>query len=188
MIAMAHAARQLVRVVVHAALRGRDANPAQHLDGLRAGGGLAELAMDHRRFRELRADPVERVQARHRVLEDHRHLGPAEPAHAAVGHADELLAVDPHLAGHLGRLAVEQAHDRERGDALARAGLADDRQRLAAGDGHRHALDGVDEAVFGRELDAEVVDGEIGRWCRRFGLALEVRLPHAMRTRGSMTA
>ena len=57
-------------------------------------------------------------------------------------------------------LCVEQAEDGEVGDALARARLADDAERLAAPQREREAGDGVDDAVLRRELDREVADVE----------------------------
>ena len=64
-------------------------------------------------------------------------------------------------------LAVEQAEDREVRDALARAGLADDAERLAAAEREREAGDGVDDAVRRREVDREVADVEEQLGCSR---------------------
>ena len=55
-----------------------------------------------------------------------------------------------------------EAHDREAGDALAGAGLADDAERLALLDLEADAVDGLDDAVVGAEMRAEVVDLEEG--------------------------
>ena len=84
----------------------------------------------------------------------------------------------------LARLAVVQAHDRLRRDALAGAGLADDAEGLAALDGEGDAVDGADEAVLGGELDLEVADLEVGAGGARRGC--RVVIPSL--TRGSMTA
>jgi hypothetical protein len=45
-------------------------------------------------------------------------------------------------------------------DALARARLADDPERLATADRERETVDGVDDAVRGWKLDDEVLDLE----------------------------
>ena len=58
----------------------------------------------------------------------------------------ETLAADD-AAGSLG----EQAHDRERGDALAAAGFADQTDRLAVGDVEGDAVDRADLTVAGEE-------------------------------------
>ena len=47
-------------------------------------------------------------------------------------------------------------------DALARTGLADDPERLAGVDVVGDAVDGVDDAVFGRKLDGEVAERQHG--------------------------
>ena len=57
-------------------------------------------------------------------------------------------------------LAVEETEDSEVRHALPRAGLPDDPERLAAADGEREPVDGVDDAVRRRELDAQVLDLE----------------------------
>jgi hypothetical protein len=84
-----------------------------------AGSRLRDAAMDANRFDDLVADPVEGMQAGHRVLEDHRDLGTHELLHVLLRHADQLLAVEPDLTRYLRRLPVDQAHDRLGGHALA---------------------------------------------------------------------
>ena len=46
--------------------------------------------------------------------------------------AEQVGALEEDLAGDVGVAGVQQAHDREARDALARARLADDAERLAA--------------------------------------------------------
>ncbi len=58
------------------------------------------------------------------------------------------------------RLAFSRPEDREVRDALARSGLADDAERLAAAEREREARDGVDDPVLGRELHDEIADVE----------------------------
>ena len=88
---------------------------------------LADLLVELDLLGDLVADREDRVQARQRLLEDHRDVVAADLAHLVDRHRQDLAAVEPDLAlDDLGRRDVEQAHDRERGDALAGAGLADD--------------------------------------------------------------
>ena len=70
---------------------------------------------------DLVADAEHRVQARQRLLEDHRDVVAADLPHLVDRHRQDLAAVEPDLAAgdDLGRRDVEQAHDRQRGDALA---------------------------------------------------------------------
>jgi hypothetical protein len=119
-------------VVVGATVRVRDADAVEHGDGLLAGVLLGHVLVDADGLHELLAHRVERVEARQRILEDHRHLLAAQLAHALVAHRDEVLALEDDLAGDVRGLAVVQAHDRLRRHALAGSGLAHDGDRLTA--------------------------------------------------------
>ena len=70
--ALAHAAGELVRVGVEALRRGGDAHELHQLERprLRAAGALMPRCCDER-LRDLEADRQHRVEARHRLLEDH---------------------------------------------------------------------------------------------------------------------
>ena len=69
-------------------------------------------------------------------------------------------ALEEDLAGDVGGRRVEQAHDREARDALARAGLADDAERLAAPEREREVRDRLDDPVARAEADRQVADVE----------------------------
>src|SRR5262249_51879726 len=53
-----------------------------------------------------------------------------------------------------------QPHHRERADALAAAGFADDRQRLAAADLEREIVDRLEQAGIGEKHRLQVLDVE----------------------------
>ena len=55
---------------------------------------------------------------------------------------------------------LDHPEQRLGGDALARAGLADESERLALADREADVADGVDGAAPGEEVDLEVVDLE----------------------------
>ena len=105
-------------------------------------------------------DAVHRVQAGERILEDHRDVLAAHVAQLGRRGLQQVLPVQQDLARDLRALRVEQAEDGEVGDALARAGLAHDAERLAAPQREREAGDGVHDAVLRRELDREVAHFE----------------------------
>ena len=130
--ALAHAARELVRVVAGARLRVRDADAVEQLDGARPRRVLADVLVRSHRLGDLRADAVHRVQARERVLEDHRDVLAADVPQLVGRQRQQVAAHELDLAADRRALPVQQAHDREVRDALARAGLADHAQRLAA--------------------------------------------------------
>ena len=83
------------------------------------------------------ADGHARVERRVRVLEDDLHLAPHLP-HLLAAERRQLPPVEPDRAA--GRL--EQAEDAVPGGGLARAGLADEPERLALPDLEADAVDG----------------------------------------------
>src|SRR5690606_24998075 len=94
----------------------------------------------------LGADEHRRVERAQRVLVDHRDVRAAQRRALAVAHGEQVLAAVEDLAADLGG-RVEQAHDGERRDRLAAAGLADERHRLAGTHRERHVVDDRDVAV-----------------------------------------
>ena len=115
---------------------------------------LVDLLVRLDRLDDLLADPVHRVQRRHRILEDHPDLVAAVVLHLRVRELEQVAALVVHLAAEARVDVARQAHDRHRGHALARAGLADDPEHLAALELERDAVDGVHDAVLGREVHA----------------------------------
>ena len=85
--ALAHAARELVRVVVDAPLRRRDADQREHLDRALDRRLAAQALVQAQRLGDLLADRVDRVERGHRLLEDHRDLLAADAAHLVVARA-----------------------------------------------------------------------------------------------------
>ncbi len=103
-----------------------------------------------------------RVEARERILEHHLHAA-AHLAHRARRSVVDTLAVEDDLA----RSNLEQPQNGAADRRLAAAGLADQRQRLAARDLERHAVHRIDElglspeqALVDRKMLLEVVDLE----------------------------
>src|SRR5665647_2751189 len=70
---------------------------------------------------------------------------------------DGAAAVHHH---HLVRWVGDEAHQGQRRDRLARAGLADDAQRLLAVEREAHAVDRLDHAGVGEKVGRETVDRE----------------------------
>ncbi len=77
---LAHASRELVRVGAEAFGRGRDADLRQEGQRRLLRLGPVEVEMDLERLGDLVADPLDRVERCHRVLEDHGDLGSPEVA------------------------------------------------------------------------------------------------------------
>ena len=96
--ALAHPARELVRISVDALPRGRDADLLQPADR-----ACARVAVRQRQVRlhglhELAADRVERVERGQRILEDGADLAAANQAHRLRREIVDALAVEPDFA------------------------------------------------------------------------------------------
>ena len=89
--ALAHAAGELMWIFAHAPRRLRDANQCQHLDGARLRGLPVEPLMQAQRLADLPADAQHRIEARHRLLEDHRNVVAAD----ACASRGRKAAADP---------------------------------------------------------------------------------------------
>jgi hypothetical protein len=160
--ALAHAARELERIVVDPLPRARDPDPLEQLDR-----ALARLLVGHALvlldlLDDLMSDPEHRVQRRHRVLEDHRDLGAAHPAKLILGGLDQLgaLVVGAPLEARVRR--TRQPHERHAGDRLARSRLPHHRQHLTRRDLEADPVDGLYDPLLGGERDAQVLDREQG--------------------------
>ena len=155
-----HPTRELMRIVVRAPVRVRDADLGQQVDGpcprLSVGHRLvgAQLLLD------LPADGVDGRQRGHRVLEDHRDLTAANRPHLALREPHQVAAAVEHLALD-DRVGVpDQPHHRQHRDRLAGPGLADDAEHPADRNRQREVVDCLDDAVLGPEGDAEVTELE----------------------------
>ena len=124
-----------------------DADQRQHLDGARLGVARRQALVQPQRLADLAADGQHRVQAGHRLLEDHADVVAADarasPARRASAGRGRRSGSRRRSAGRL----RDQAQDRHRGDRLAAAALADDRQRLAGVDMERQPVDRAHDAV-----------------------------------------
>ena len=119
-----HAARELVRVLLHALARLRDRDQVEQIDRARHRGLAREVAVDADRLDDLLADPQHGIERGQRVLEDHADACAADRLQRLRRHAQELLAAEARRAGDRGR-PRQQAQDAEHADALAGAGFAD---------------------------------------------------------------
>ena len=155
--ALAHAARNLVRVEIIDATGLADLHSLQHGDRPLAGLCGADPRVDTIGFRDLLADGHNRVQRELWILHHHRDvlaaqgppLGPAHLAHV-------LAAIGQSIRQHLARPGYE-IEDRAAGHRLAGTGFADDCKFLAAEREGQPAY-GLDDPRRRMEADAEVLD------------------------------
>ena len=111
--ALAHAAGELVRILVEAALGVGDAHHLQELGRALARGGHVHPQVDQQRLHDLEADGEHRVERRHRLLEDHRDVAPANLAHLVVGELQQVAALEEDAAADDAPGGLrEEPHDR----------------------------------------------------------------------------
>ena len=163
--ALPQAAGQLEGVCDEGALRIREADPVEHVDRAFRSLGIAHTGVDLERLRDLIPGRVQRRQGRHRLLEDHGDTAAAKltrPFAVLIKRRDvqgRMLVgriVEQDAAARDARHLRQDAHDRLGGDRLAGAGLAHDRQGLAARDGEGKPVDGLEDAEIGGDLDRQV--------------------------------
>ncbi len=157
------AARHLRRIGVDLAQRVGDAHLVQQLDRALARRAPGETAVQLQHLLELVADGEHRVQRRHRLLEDHRDLGAADVAQLPRRQRREVAPAEADLAALVDDrvLRRQESQDRERGDALARARLPDQRDGGVPRDVEGDAAHRVERVVaVEAERDAQVADAD----------------------------
>ena len=156
--ALAHAARELVRVVVERAARPRGCRRARASRSRAPQRLLAARRPGAARTASAICSPTgeDRVQRGHRLLEDHRDLVAADLLAARA--RDSSVSSRPSktilLPGSIRPRLVEQAHDRERGDATCRCPTR--RRRRASRPRVELEVDAVDGADQPASVENEV--------------------------------
>ena len=151
--ALAHAAGELVRVRARRARAARGIptrSSSSTARSMRRGLGRCPVVRADL-LDDLVADPVDRVERRHRVLEDHRDLGAADaPQLARRSPSSRSCAAEasPALEARVGR--AREPHQRHRGHRLAASPTRRRSRRTSPRlDVERDAVDGLHEAVLG---------------------------------------
>ena len=177
------AARHLRRIGVDLEFRVGDADLGQQRDR-----ALPRLRRPHahvhaQHLGQLEADGEHRVQRCHRLLEDHRDVGAADLAQFVLAELDQIPpAVDDLAARQHRRIFLgQQAEDRKRGDRLAAARFADQRDGGVGRDVEADALHRFEGGVLVEaEVDPKIADRQKGRGHRCF------QAGHSGRRRGAV--
>ena len=186
--ALAHAARQFVRIFVDAFFRRGDVDAAQQVDRALARRAPRSAAMAQDGLDDLLADRETRVERGHRLLENHREAVAAQVAQSLVGYLKQVETVETDRSGDLGRMFRQQAHDGQRSYALAAAGFADQPQRRAIGHAEVDAVDGMrGAAVVAVEEHPQIPDFD-QRDFRHFCPAMAASIEALMVSRSVMPA
>ena len=156
---LAHSARELMREALKTCLRPRDANHLEQLDCTRSGLRRRRLPMRLDGLDHLLLDREDRVQAGHRILEDHRDVRPADASKLLLPEYDQVLTLehDPTSFDPAGRLGQEADYGEVR-DALTAARLANKPEALTLVDLECDAVHGMDRPVVRPKPYNEVLD------------------------------
>src|SRR5690606_32925502 len=122
---------QLMRILVHSAVRRRDTDLRERVDGLFTCLACSYLAMGMQGFHDLLADREHRVQRAHGLLENHADLVAANSPPFARGHGQQLATIEFDAAHQAtGTLRQKTQYGQAR-DGLAAAALAYEPDALA---------------------------------------------------------
>ena len=154
--ALAHATREVMRVILQPLRRIGDANPRERGNGRRLQRLTAQALVAHQSFAQLPADGLGRVQRRRRVLEDDGDAPAAQGLQLRRTHPGDIRTVEGDAPANL-RLRRQQAQRGEAGDAFAAATFADEAERLAWPDVEVDAVYHADHAAAARcEIDRDL--------------------------------
>src|SRR6266480_3894906 len=155
--ALAHAAGELVRIVVETRLRSRDADFGEQRQCPLSQVLSRKPEMRADRLLELRADRVERIERAERVLEHDADAPAADGAQGRVRQPVDAPPFEPDFARGEASRRLEQPHDGEAGERLAGARLADHAEHFAARHGKGHVIDCDQGAAPRAKLDSQVL-------------------------------
>src|SRR5262249_53623670 len=118
----------------------------------------AEPLMQPQGLGDLAADGEDRIEARHRFLEDHADIVAADLAHGALAELEQVPALEPYRAPDSSGRVWPRPPTGVGAPRLSAAALADDRHRLAGLDRERDAIDRAVPPVRRAEVGLQVID------------------------------
>src|SRR5256886_33250 len=155
--ALAHAAGELVRVMVEARLRSRDADFGEQRQCPLPQLLSRQPEMRADRLLELPADREQRIERAERVLEHDADAPAADGAQRGLRPPVDALPFEPDFARGEAPRGLEQSHDGEAGERLAGARLSHHPEHFAARHRERHVIDRDQRAAPRAELDPQVL-------------------------------
>jgi hypothetical protein len=129
---------------------------------------------------QMCADGEERIQRRHRILEDHRDACAAVGVHRGLVEREQVDAVEQDLATHPRQVRRQQAHETGREARLAAARLADDAENAALADVEVDAAQDMRRTARGRCLERQLPDRH--QWSDHFQRSCRMRGSTASRS------
>ena len=121
---------------------------------------LVVAAVDAQRLHQLERDGEAGIEARERILEDHRDVLADQRAPFALGNRREVATAEHHGLRVHPPGKVDESHQRQRGHRLAGTGFPDDAHDFARIDGEVEAVDRPKRRTLGAEFDGQAGDVE----------------------------
>ncbi len=141
-----------MRILARASARLGDADEAEHLDHALLDALAAESLMQPQGLGDLPADGEDRIEARHRLLEDHADIVAADFAHGALAELEQIAALKTYRAPDLPGRLWHQPQNGVGCNRLSATALADDRHGLAGLDREGDAIDRAVDPVRRAEV------------------------------------
>ena len=159
---LAHAARQLVRILPRPQRGIRQADALQERDDPRRHRGAVQPRVKAQDLAHLGADRLHRVQRGAGILRDEADRGAADAVEPALRPAADVLALQPDGAGFEPAVVGQEPDYRLGGGGLAGARFADQRHDFAGVDGEGDAVDDAGPALGVAIGDRHAVEFEHG--------------------------
>src|SRR5471032_668809 len=122
-------------------------------------------AMDLQHLGDLVADPHQRIERGHRLLEDHADAVAAQQAHLRWSQRQQVAILEGDAAARDSQRRRQESHDGGGGDRLAGAAFAHDAEDLAGLEIEAYILDRIGTVGALGQRDGEVADREQAhRW------------------------
>ena len=145
--ALAHAARELVRVDAQTALWRWNAHLFQQFDRPLAGCRLVHVQVQLQRFSQLEAHREAGVQAGSGVLKNHGQIFARQAPTLALGQGQQVMPVKAQFVGGYAPRVGHQAHQGHHGDAFSRAGFTHNAQHVTGIEREADAIDRIHGCV-----------------------------------------
>ncbi len=160
--ALRHAAGQLVRVCIEPRRRVGNLDLLEETQRARTASraivALFVRAVNAQRLHQLERHGKAGIEARQRILEDHRDVLADERPPLTHGHRREVVPGEAHRPGAHATGKVDEPHQRECRHRLAGPGLAHDAHDLARVDREVDVVHGFERRAFRAEFDGQALD------------------------------
>ena len=155
---LAHTAGQLVGILLEHHLGVGNLYIGQHLEGRLGSFLLVHPPVDPEGLAQLPLHGEDRVQAGHRLLENHGNLVSADVVHLLGADFGKILTVKGDSTAGNVAVGIQQTKHAHGGHTLTGTGLAHNAQGLAGHNGIGNVIHGLHRAVSGFEESLEVLD------------------------------